>query len=180
MDEAGAHAGVEDPRAACLATVDGDGIPDARIVIVREVEDDAVVWCTSLVSAKAAQLDAAGAAAVVLFWEPLARQVRLRGPVERIADDEADARFAALAPRSRLAAWASDQRGDVADRDALVERFARAEQEVAADPPRPPWWGGHRLRPDVVELWQGDRDRLHDRLRYDRGPRGWAVRRLLP
>jgi pyridoxamine 5'-phosphate oxidase len=176
------EAGVAEPTAATLATVDDAGVPDARVVLLRGVDEVGVRWYSNRRSAKGRQLAARPVAAVVLFWPQLERQVRLRGAVEHLSDDESD-RYWATRPRdSQVAAWASDQSEVVAGRAALDElaaatgvRFGAAEQV-----PRPPHWGGELLRPDVVELWQGRRARLHDRLRWTRQAAGWRLERLQP
>jgi pyridoxamine 5'-phosphate oxidase len=177
-----AAAQVLEPTAATLATVDVDGVPDARVVLLRDVGDDGVRWYTNRASAKGRQLAANPVAAVVLFWPELERQVRLRGRVEDLSDEESDRYFAGRPRPSQVAAWASEQSAVVEGRaalDALAEaatrRFAALERV-----PRPPHWGGQLLRPDEVELWQGRQARLHDRLRWRRTGDGWHLERLQP
>lgn len=196
--EAAAAAGIDEPNAMTLATVDASGRPDARVVLLRRL-DHGVVWFTNRGSAKGAQLAARPEAAIVLHWRALERQVRLRGGVELLPDAESDDYFASRPRGSRIAAWASEQSRPIADRAALEARFAAAEARFAAaaagdgpgasgpagdapDVPRPPDWGGYRLVPTEVEFWQGRRSRLHDRLRYrrDGSGDGWVRERLQP
>jgi pyridoxamine 5'-phosphate oxidase len=175
-------AGVAEPTAATLATVDAAGVPDARIVLVRGIDGSGVRWFTNRSSAKGRQLEHRPVAAVVLFWPDLERQVRLRGRVEDVPDAVSDRYFAGRPRGSQVAAWASQQSEVVTDRaaldraaDAAAERFGRDDPV-----PRPPHWGGQLLRPDTVELWQGRPARLHDRLRWTRTVGGWQLDRLQP
>lgn len=173
-------AGIDEPNAMTLATVDAEGRPDARVVLLRGL-DHGAVWFTNRTSAKGTQLGARPEAALVLHWQPLERQVRLRGGVAPLTDAESDAYFAGRPRASRIAAWASDQSRPVADRAALETAVAAAEARFGdGDVPRPPDWGGYRLVPTEVEFWQGRRSRLHDRLRYHRVGDGWERTRLQP
>lgn len=171
-----------EPTAMTLATVDGEGRPDARVVLCKGVDDRGVRWFTNLGSVKSRQLRSSGVAALVFHWPHLERQARLRGVVEVLPDAEADAYFASRPRGSQLGAWASDQSQPIDSRAALERRA----EEVAArfsgrDVPRPPQWGGWLLRPHEVELWQGRPSRLHDRLRFTRrSDAGWSVTRLQP
>jgi pyridoxamine 5'-phosphate oxidase len=176
------EAGIAEPTAATLATVDDAGLPDARVVLLRGVDEVGVRWYSNRRSAKGRQLAARPFAAVVLFWPQLERQVRMRGRVEHLPAGESDRYFASRPRPSQVAAWASDQSEVVAGRaelDAMAEeaaaRFAGGEQV-----PRPTHWGGELLRPDSIELWQGRRARLHDRLRWTREAHGWRLERLQP
>jgi pyridoxamine 5'-phosphate oxidase len=179
-------AGVDEPNAMTLATVDADGRPDARIVLLRGIGPRELMWSTDRRSAKGQQLAVTPFAALVLHWQPLERQVRVRGPVRLLDDAASDAYFASRPRGSRISAWASHQSGPIASRgdydaqvDAVEARFADVE-----DVPRPPDWGGYVLTPEVVEFWQGRRSRRHDRLRYlptaAGGPDGWTIERLQP
>lgn len=181
-DEAAA-AGVTEPNAMALATVDGDGRPDARFVLVRGVDERGIAFYTNLESAKAAQLDAHPVAAGVFSWLDLHRQVRVRGRVGPVTDAEADAYFAERPRGSQIGAWASPQSKPLADRAELDERIAATERRFADDEvvPRPPFWGGLRLTLDEVEFWQGRTSRLHDRIHYRPAPDGtWTITRLAP
>lgn len=179
-------AGTEpEPTAMTLATVEseptGAAVPDARVVLCKGM-DHGLLFYTSRVSAKAAQLAATPAAAAVLLWMTLERQVRVRGAVEVVDDATSDAYFATRPRGSQLSAWTSQQSQPVQDRAALEARVeqvaARFDGEVV---PRPEHWGGYRLVPATVELWQGRPDRLHDRLRWRRTDQGrWTLERLQP
>ena len=185
LDDAVA-AELAEPTAATLATVDAHGMPDARVVLVRGSDARGIWWFTNRHSAKGAQLAANSQAAVVLFWEPLERQVRLRGPVELLPDTESDAYFASRPRGSRIGAWASDQSRPVVDRDAFDAHVAAAEQRFdgVEEVPRPEHWGGYLLRPVAIEFWQGRASRLHDRFRFERAEpepdAAWQVERLQP
>lgn len=175
--------GVAEPNAMVVATVGADGMPDARIVLVREANERGLVFYTNYSSVKSRQLEASPVAAAVFSWLDLHRQVRLRARVERIADVESDAYFASRPRASQLAAWASPQSEEIADRAALDSRLIGYDEEfVDQDVPRPPHWGGWRLVPTEWEFWQGRPSRLHDRLRYrrDDATGHWTISRLAP
>jgi len=178
---------VGEPNAMTLATVDADGRPDARVVLLRRITETSLVWFTDRRSAKGEQLRAVPHAALVFHWQPLERQVRLRGPVVALDDAESDAYFASRPRGSRLSAWASHQSQPTPSREAYEQQVEAVEHRFdgAEDVPRPPYWGGYALTPVEVELWQGRRSRRHDRLRFDRAPGsagagGWTVVRLQP
>lgn len=176
-------AGIDEPNAMTLATVDAAGHPDARVVLLRGIRADDVVWFTDRASTKGHQLAAVPHAALVLHWQPLERQVRLRGPVAALDDAASDAYFATRPRGSRLSAWASRQSQPVASREAYERAVAEVEARFAdvEDVPRPPDWGGYALTPLEVEFWQGRRSRRHDRLRMrPDGAGGWHVERLQP
>ena len=168
-------------EAITLATVDRDGLPDARMVLLKGFDSGGFRFFTNYGSAKGAQLDAAPVAALIAYWRGLDRQVRVRGPVERLEPSESDRYFAGRARDSQLGAWASPQSRPLGSREELdallaatIERFG--DREVT----RPPHWGGYRLRPDTVEFWQGQVARLHDRFRYSRDGEAWRLERLAP
>ena len=168
-------------EAITLATVDADGLPDARMVLLKGADAEGFRFFTNLESAKAAQLDGARAAALVVYWRELDRQVRARGGVEHLDAAESDAYFETRPRESQLGAWASPQSRPIESRTELDELVRDAERRFAGRPvPRPPHWGGFLLRPVAVEFWQGQVGRLHDRFHYTRGERGWTIERLGP
>lgn len=171
-----------DANAIALATVDGDGLPNVRMVLLKEIEADAFVFYTNYGSAKAQEIARAGKAAFVMHWKSLRRQVRVRGVTEREEGPQADAYFASRSLKSRLGAWASRQSQPLDSRGALVAEVARVTARHGLNPPRPPFWGGIRLRPVEIEFWADGEFRLHDRFRWVRQDlsAGWIVRRLNP
>jgi pyridoxamine 5'-phosphate oxidase len=178
-DEAVA-AGVAEPNAMVVATVGLDGAPDARWVLVRSVDERGFDFFTNLGSAKGRQLAANPHACGVFGWLELHRQVRVRGPVVAVEEQEADDYFASRPRESRLGAWASAQSTVIEGRHVLDAAVAEASARWPEEVPRPPHWGGFRIVPDEVELWQGRPSRLHDRFRYRRTAHAWAVERLSP
>jgi pyridoxamine 5'-phosphate oxidase len=180
IDEAAAT-GVEEPTAAALATADAAGGPSLRFVLLRGIDERGARFFTNYESRKASELEANPRAALALYWHSLHRQVRLEGPVQRLAPEESDAYFASRARESRIGAWASRQSRELDSREQLDAQVAEVEERFAgADVPRPEFWGGYLLRPEVVELWRGRANRLHDREEYRRTAEGWSVRRLSP
>ena len=174
-------AGVSTPNAMTLATVDDRGRPDARIVLLKELDDRGFTFFTNYDSRKGAELAAHPYAALVLFWEPLHRQIRIEGEVERVADADSDAYFASRPRGSQLGAIASPQSRPIASRELLERAVAETERAAGGSaPPRPAYWGGFRVVPDRIELWQGQPSRLHDRVCYVREAGGWTRQRLAP
>jgi pyridoxamine 5'-phosphate oxidase len=167
-------------NAMALATVDPDGSPDARMVLLKGFGAEAFRFFTNFGSAKARQLEGTSRAALVFYWRELDRQVRVRGPVERLPDSESDEYFASRPRPAQIAAWASPQSDLLPDRDALDTRVRELEERFAGDVPRPPFWGGYAVRPREIEFWQGQAARLHDRFRYTREADGWRLERLAP
>lgn len=172
----------EDPNAMQLATVDADGLPNVRTVLLKEIEDDAFVFYTNYESAKGRELSATPRAAFVLHWKSLRRQLRVRGPVEREEGPKADAYYRSRALQSRIGAWASRQSEPLKSREALMAEVARQAARHGTDPQRPPHWGGYRIRPLEIEFWADGRFRLHDRFRWRRSTLtgAWEIERLNP
>jgi pyridoxamine 5'-phosphate oxidase len=180
FDEA-CRAEILEPNAMTLATSGADGRPSARIVLLKEVTPEGFVFFTDYRSHKGQALAANPYAALCFFWKEIERQVRISGPVERIAREESAAYYNSRPIGSRIGAWASVQSAVIPGRAWLEEAVARASSTYAAgDVPIPPHWGGYRVAPDELEFWQGRESRLHDRLRYRRSDEGWALERLSP
>jgi pyridoxamine 5'-phosphate oxidase len=175
-------AGITEPNAMALATVAADGTPSARMVLLRGADERGFVFYTNHGSRKAMELAGNPRAALVFYWEPLHRQVRVEGRVERVSERESRDYFATRPRGSQIAAWASRQSSALASREELEAEFQRMEREFAgSDVPLPPFWGGFRIAPVIVELWQGRANRLHDRVRYERdGGGSWRKSRLAP
>ena len=171
-----------DPNAIALATVDASGLPNVRVVLLKEVENDAFVFYTNYNSAKGREIAATGKAAFAIHWKTLRRQVRVRGTVSREEGGKAEAYYASRALDSRLGAWASRQSQPLADRDALMRDVEAARAKFGEAPPRPPFWGGFRLAPLEIEFWADGAFRLHDREVWTKSglDTGWHVKRLSP
>ena len=178
--EAG-EAGVDVPEAMALATATPAGRPSARMVLLKDADEHGFAFHTNYESRKGAELAANPQAALLFHWRPLGRQVRVEGPVERVSAEESEAYFRTRPVGSRLAAWASPQSRALPDRAELDRLYADAAARFPGDDvPRPPNWGGLRLVPDAYEFWQHQENRLHDRIRYERGRPGWTRTRLGP
>ncbi len=183
---------VNDPNAIALASVDADGLPNVRMVLLKEIEvagqgDGSFVFYTNYESAKGQEITASGKAAFVMHWKSLRRQVRVRGPVQREEGPVADAYYASRSLKSRLGAWASQQSRPLDSRASLMAEVAKVTARQGPSPERPPFWGGFRIRPVEIEFWADGAFRLHDRFRWVRDgsgaevlSNGWSVTRLNP
>ncbi len=172
---------IRQPEAAALATASADGVPSVRMVLLKGWGEAGFVFFTNYESRKGEELATNPRAALVVHWEPLGRQIRVEGAVERTSEDESDAYFATRPRGSQLAARASHQSRPLADRAEIDAAFVALERRFAGGPvPRPRTWGGFRLVPSAVEFWQHQEHRLHDRLVYRRAGTGWRLERLAP
>ena len=181
FDEAVRSGVVVEPNAIQLATVDAAGRPSVRTVLVKAMDERGVVFYTNYESVKAHDLAENPYAAAVFAWLPLERQARLSGPVQQVTRAETEAYFATRPRGSQVAAWASAQSSVITSRSALESKVREVEARFAGLPvPAPPNWGGYRLRPEIVEFWQGRHDRLHDRLQHRLVNGEWVVERLAP
>jgi pyridoxamine 5'-phosphate oxidase len=177
MEEARA-AGVVVPEAMTLATADASGRPSARMLLLKGADENGFTFFSGYESRKGGELDENPRAALVFYWQPLGKQVRVEGTVRRLSPEESDAYWATRPLRSRAAAAASRQSEPIATRDGLEAEFER--QLALGEPPRPERWGGYVLEPDAIELWRHRDDRLHDRIRFTRAREGWHAELLAP
>lgn len=172
---------VPEPNAMTVATVGSDLRPSTRIVLIKDFDERGIVWYTNYQSRKGQELAGNPFAALQFHWVELERVVRIEGSVEKVSDEESDAYFHSRPLDSRIGAWASPQSQVIAGRSVLVTNAARYGAQFLLQPPRPPHWGGYRLRPERWEFWQGRKSRLHDRLRYVKQEDGtWLRERLAP
>lgn len=173
---------LNDPSAMALATVDADGLPNVRMVLLKEIEANGFVFYTNYESAKGQELSEQTSAAFVMHWKSLRRQVRVRGHVTKEQGPQADAYFASRPLKSRIGAWASDQSRPLESREHLMAKTAKLGLQLGTSPDRPPHWGGFRITPVEIEFWADGAFRLHDRFKWTRtdasGP--WTVQRLNP
>jgi pyridoxamine 5'-phosphate oxidase len=173
---------INDPNAIALATVDADGLPNVRMVLLKDIEDAAFVFYTNYGSKKGQEITASGKAAFVMHWKSLRRQVRVRGLVVREEGPQADAYYASRSLKSRLGAWASDQSKPLSSRTHLMAEVAKVTATHGINPARPPFWGGFRIIPLEIEFWADGAFRLHDRFRWSREvpENAWEITRLNP
>ena len=171
-----------DPNAIALSTIDASGMPNIRMVLLKEIEDDGFVFFTNFGSVKAEEIETSGRAAFVLHWKSLRRQIRVRGLVERVEGDQADEYYRSRSLKSRLGAWASRQSQPLASRAALLAEVAKVTAAQGTNPARPAFWGGYRITPVEIEFWADGAFRLHDRFVWRRSDPNtpWAVQRLSP
>ena len=171
-----------DPNAIALSTVDAGGLPNVRMVLLKEIEAKAFIFYTNYESQKAQELDQAGKAAFVLHWKSLRRQIRVRGAVEKEDGPQADDYYASRSLKSRLGAWASAQSRPLSSRASLMAEVAKITAQHGPNPSRPPFWGGYRITPVEIEFWADGAFRLHDRFRWTRVDpwSEWQVQRLNP
>lgn len=178
-DAVAAH--VPEPNAMTLATATPDGVPSARVVLLKGIDARGFVFFTDYRSRKGQELDANPRAALCFLWKEIERQLRVTGTVERVEPEESERYYRSRPVGSRYGAWSSHQSAVIASRDVIESAERAVESRFAdGDPPRPPYWGGYRIAPVEVELWQGRQSRLHDRLRYRRDGDGWTIERLSP
>ncbi len=171
-----------DPNAMALSTVDDDGLPNTRIVLLKAIETDSFVFFTNYESAKGREIAATGKASFVLFWKSLARQIRARGAIAKVSDEDSDAYYATRPLGSRIGAWASKQSSPLASRAALMRAVVLETAKRGTSPKRPPHWGGYRIIPQEIEFWAAHEFRLHDRFRWTRETpdSAWEIQRLNP
>lgn len=173
-------AGIYEPDAFILSTASADAAPSARAVLLKGMTPGTLLFYTNLESRKSLEIQANPQVAATFAWLPLHRQVRFEGRATPVDDAVADEYFASRPRGARIAAHASQQSKPIAERDALEKVYAEVDARFGEEVPRPPWWGGWEITPDMVEFWQGRVNRFHDRLRYIRSGDGWMIERLQP
>ena len=173
---------INDPNAMALASVDPHGMPNVRMVLLKEIESTGFVFYTNFQSAKAKEILSSGKAALVIHWKSLRRQIRVRGRVIKTSDEQADRYFDSRSLNSRYGAIASEQSKPLQNRAVLEERVARVKRESGDQPKRPAYWGGFKITPIEMELWADGEDRLHNRFKYsyESNDENWTIQRLFP
>ncbi|MCV6596160.1 MAG: pyridoxamine 5'-phosphate oxidase [Mangrovicoccus sp.] len=181
MEEA-AKTEPNDPNAMTLATVDGSGLPNARIMLLKEIDSAGIVFFTNYESQKGAELADSAKAGFLIHWKSLRRQIRGRGRVEKTTPEQSDAYYQSRPIDSRLGAWASAQSQPLESREKLMTRVEEMREKYGENPPRPPHWGGFRIVPSYIEFWSDGPYRLHDRFRWSREEteKVWSIERLYP
>ena len=171
----------QDVISMTLATTTRYGLPSARIVLLKSFDEDGFVFFTNYNSRKANELEENARACLLFYWSAVWRQVRIEGAVERVSPEESDQYFHSRPQGSKIGAWASEQSATIENREQLEKRFEEFGGKFGDNVPRPPHWGGYRVKPEVIEFWQGQDNRLHDRLRYAlRDDGSWLIERLAP
>ena len=171
----------QDVISMTLATTTRYGLPSARIVLLKSFDENGFVFFTNYNSRKANELEENARACLLFYWSAVWRQVRIEGAVERVSPEESDQYFHSRPLGSKIGAWASEQSATIENREQLEKRFEEFGLKFGDNVPRPPHWGGYRVKPEVIEFWQGQDNRLHDRLRYSRqDDGGWLIERLAP
>lgn len=172
---------IDEVNAMTLATATADGKPSARIVLLKGYDANGFVFFTNYESNKGHALQLNAQAALVFFWKELERQIRIEGIAEKVSDEESDAYFFSRPAGSRIGAWASPQSTVIPNREILDENVSRFKKQFGENIPRPKHWGGFRIKPNLIEFWQGRSSRLHDRIRYTKAEdNSWAIERLAP
>lgn len=173
---------INDPNAIALSTVDAQGLPNARMVLLKDIEDDSFIFYTNYGSAKSREIEASGKAAFVMHWKSLRRQVRARGLITKEDGPKADDYYKSRSLKSRLGAWASDQSQPLSSRAKLMAEVAKITAQKGSAPERPPFWGGWRMTPLEIEFWADGAHRLHDRFQWRRESASspWQIDRLYP
>lgn len=172
---------IEEANAMTLATVNEQGYPSARIVLLKDFNENGFVFFTNYESRKGKSLLINPKASIVFFWKELERQIRIEGVVEKISEEESTAYFTSRPIESKIGAWASPQSKAIESRTFLEERFKHYEQQFSNHAiPKPPHWGGYIIKPSRIEFWQGRPGRLHDRIEYNKNNEGWTIERLAP
>lgn len=176
------QAEVNDPNAIALSTVDSNGLPNVRMVLLKGIDDDGFVFFTNYGSAKSKEVLASKKAAFVMHWKSLRRQIRVRGNVEKVTDGDSDAYFLSRSVFSRVGAWASEQSAPLDSRKTLEDKSNALRAELGDDPQRPPFWGGFKIEPVEIEFWSDGANRLHDRFVWRREgvAATWSITRLNP
>ena len=173
---------LNDANAMALASVDQAGMPNVRMVLLKEIDETSFIFYTNYNSVKATEIFDSGKVALVIHWKSLRRQIRVRGEVERTSEEQADKYFKTRSLNSRYGAIASEQSKPLSSRDELTQRVAVVMKSTSGNPERPKYWGGFKIKPIEIELWADGEDRLHNRFRYTRGSTGydWNSQRLFP